>query len=92
MINTIIVPVIIYADILGVKPSNYVSIFTIISSDISNFFNVGNLEFYNGFLPIWYKNVSPMFTNYIIFDIAMLWIFFVIGKLCCVDKSSLEKK
>ena len=43
VINTIIVPVIIYADILGVKPSNYVSIFTIISSDISNFFNVGNL-------------------------------------------------
>jgi hypothetical protein len=33
-----------------------------------------------------------MFTNYIIFDILMLWIFFVIGKCCCVDKSGLEKK
>lgn len=39
-INTIFIPFLIYADIFGFQPSNYISFITIISSGVKNFFKV----------------------------------------------------
>ena len=40
VINSIGVPVLIYADIFGFQPTSYVSLLTIISTDIKNFLRV----------------------------------------------------
>jgi hypothetical protein len=41
------------------------------------------------FQRIWYKNVSPIFTNFITFDIIAVWIFFILGK-CTGDTEGLK--
>lgn len=38
IINSVFIPVLIYADIFGFTPSNYVSFLTLISSDVKSFF------------------------------------------------------
>ena len=38
--NTIVLPLLIYADVFGFRASDYVSFLTIISNDIRLFFNV----------------------------------------------------
>jgi hypothetical protein len=88
VINSIAVPVLIYADIFGFQPTSYVSLLTIISSDISNFLQVQSISFYPGFTNIWYRNVSPIFTNFVIFNTLGLWGAFLFYKCCC---SSTEK-
>lgn len=40
IINTVLLPLLIYADIFGVKPSLYVSFVTLISKDIASLLNV----------------------------------------------------
>lgn len=82
----------IYADIFGFQASTYVSFITVISSDAYNFFNVSRLSFYPNFTGVWYRNVSPLFTNFIIFNTLIVWITFILDKCCFADKSNLEKK
>jgi hypothetical protein len=40
ILNSVFIPVLIYADIFGFKPSNYVSFLTILSTDLKTFFSV----------------------------------------------------
>jgi hypothetical protein len=87
--NSIFVPLLIYADIFGLQPSNYVSFITILSSDIKNFFAIDNLSFYPDFNAVWYKNVSVIYVNFIIVNTAVTWVFFLLDK-CTSSKSSLE--
>lgn len=86
--NTIFVPLLIYANIFGFQPSNYVSFITIISSDVKNFFKVENLSFYPDFTTVWYKNVSVIYTNFLIINTVITWVFFLIDK-CSASKTSL---
>lgn len=78
--NTVLVPVLIYADIFGFTPSSYVSLLTVLSSDIENFFKFSSLSFYPDFTSTWYRNVSAVFTNYLIIDTAITWLFLIIDK------------
>jgi len=88
VINSIFIPILIYADIFGFQPSNYVSFLTIISSGIKSFFSVDNLSFYPDFTTVWYRNVSPIFVNFLIVNTVIVWVFFIIDK-CMSSKSSL---
>lgn len=88
--NTAFVPLLIYADIFGFKATNYVSLITIISNDLSALLKVDTITFYVDFEPIWYRNVSPIYTNYIIIDFLLTWVFFFLSK-CLSNKESLEK-
>ena len=89
IINTAFLPMLIYADIFGVKPSLYVSFLTIISKDLATILNVQNIDFTFDFSTTWYTKVSPVYTNYIIIDLLLTWFFFFMGK-CMSNKDSLE--
>lgn len=89
VINSVLIPILIYSNIFGFQPSNYVSFLTIISSDVKNFFAVSNLSFYPDFTQVWYRNVSVIFVNFIIINTAIVWLFFIIDKYSA-SKSSLE--
>ncbi len=78
ILNSVFIPVLIYADIFGFIPSNYVSFITIISSDVKAFFSVSNLSFIPTFNTSWYNNVSVVFVNFLVMDIALTWVFFII--------------
>lgn len=78
--NTIFLPILLYSDIFGFKASSYFSFVTLISSDISNFLQVDSLQFYLDYSPIWFRNVSPIFTNYLIFDTFIVWLSFIFSK------------
>ena len=78
--NTVFVPVLIYADIFGFTPSNYVSLLTAISADIENFFKFTTLSFYPDFNTTWYRNVSSIFANFLIVDTAVTWLFLFVDK------------
>jgi hypothetical protein len=91
-LNSILIPVLIYANIFGFTPANYVSFLTIFSSGIRNFLKVETLSFYATFTPIWYRNVSPIFSNFILFNIISLWISYIFFKCCCSSKDSLQDK
>ena len=78
--NTVFVPLLIYADIFGFTPSTYVSLLTVISSDIENFFKFSTLSFYPTFNTTWYRNVSSIFANYLLVDTAITWLFLIIDK------------
>lgn len=86
--NTVFLPLLLYADIFGFKAAHYVSFVTVISTDISNFFNVDSLSFYIDFDRVWYKNVSPIYSNFIIIDMLLTWVFFIVYK-CISSKSGL---
>jgi hypothetical protein len=81
IINTVFIPLLIYSNIYGFKATNYVSLLTMMSSDLQNAFKVDQLAFYFDFSKVWYSNVSPVFTNLMVFDILFIWIFFVIGMI-----------
>jgi hypothetical protein len=87
--NTVFLPILIFSDIYGFKTTNYVSLLTLISSDLNNALQVQDLSFYLDFDAIWYKNVSPIFTNYVIFDIVFTWIFYFYN-MCVGDKEGLK--
>jgi hypothetical protein len=87
--NTVFVPILIYSDIYGFKTTSYASLLTIISSDLKNALRVNELSFYLDFDRVWYSNVSPIFTNFMIFDLLFTWIFFLKTK-CFDDKSGLK--
>ena len=77
ILNTVFLPLLIYANIFGVKPARYISIITIISTDLQAVFDITNLNFHEDFNSIWYRNVSPVFTNYVIIDTLFTWFFFI---------------
>jgi len=52
--------------------------------------NVNNLSFYPNFSTVWYRNVSPIFVNFLVVNTATVWIFFVIDK-CLASKTTLEE-
>jgi hypothetical protein len=87
--NSVFIPLLIYANIFGFQPSNYVSFITIISADMKNFFAVSNLSFYPNFNTVWYKNVSVIYVNFMIVNTAIIWVFFLLDK-CTASKGSLE--
>jgi len=87
--NTIFLPILLYADIFGFKTSSYFSFITLISSDVSNFLQVDSLQFYLDYSNIWYRNVSPIFTNYLIFDTIMVWLMLIYSKYAA-NSASLE--
>lgn len=78
--NTIFLPVLLYSDIFGFKASSYFSFLKIISTDITNFLQVDSIQFYLDYNAIWYRNVSPIFTNYLVFDILIVWLMFLVSK------------
>ena len=92
IINSIIVPILIYADIFGFKASSYVSFVTLASKDISNLLSIENISLYPHFSTVWYRNVSPIFTNFLIINTLIVWVTFFLNKCCFVDKSNLESK
>ncbi len=91
VINTILVPIFIYADIFGFQPTKYVSFLTIISKDVSSFLQVETLSFYPTFTTVWYRNVGPIFMNYIIFNTLGVWGSYIFFRCCCSSTDSLEK-
>lgn len=88
--NTIFVPLLIYSDIFGFQPSNYISFVTIISAGVKNFFMVSNITFYPNFTTVWYRNVSVIYVNYLIINTVIVWLFFVKDK-CTAGRESLEE-
>lgn len=92
VLNSICVPILIYGDIFGFTASSYVSFITVISSDVKNILQVDNISFYPNFTSVWYRNVSPIFTNFMIFNTLTLWVFFALDKCCFANKSHLENK
>lgn len=86
------VPILIYGDIFGFTASNYVSFITVISSDFKNFLQVNTISFYPNFTSVWYRNVSPIFTNFLLLDVILVWVFFLLDKCCFANKSNLENK
>ena len=89
--NTVFLPILLYSDIFGFKSANYFSFLQIISTDASNFLQVDSLQFYLDYNGIWYRNVSPIFTNFLIFDTLAVWVLFVITK-CRSDPEDLKEK
>lgn len=79
--NTVFIPILIYSNIYGFKTTDYASLLTIISADLKNALKVNQLTFYLDFERVWYSNVSPIFTNFVIIDIIMTWIFWVYYKV-----------
>ena len=90
VLNSILIPVLIYADIFGFKPSSYVSFITLISTDLGNFFKITELSFYPSFTGVWYRNVSPLFTNYLIFNTIVVWLVYIFFRCCCISKDELQ--
>ena len=89
ILNTIMIPILVYASIFGFEASNYVSLLTIISTDLKNLLSVENIDLYTEYSAIWYRNVSPLFTNVLVIDSIFISILFCVNK-CRADKSSLE--
>jgi hypothetical protein len=89
ILNSLFIPVLIYADIFGFQPSNYVSFLTIISTSLKDFLQVSNLTLYPDFTQVWYRNVSPIFVNFLIVNTITVWVFFIIDKYLS-SKTSLE--
>lgn len=87
--NTVFIPILIYSNIYGFKTTEYASLLTIISADLKNALRVNELTFYLDFERVWYSNVSPIFTNFLIMDTIFTWIFFVYNKIMG-DKEGLK--
>jgi hypothetical protein len=88
--NTILIPLLIYSDIFGFQPSNYVSFVTIISSGVKNFFQVSSISFYPNFSTVWYRNVSVIYINYLIVNTVVVWLFFLKDK-CTTGRAGLQE-
>lgn len=78
--NTVFLPILLYSNIFGFKASSYFSFLQIISTEFTNLLQVESLEFYMDYSPIWYRNVSPIFTNYLVFDLISIWVMFIVTK------------
>lgn len=76
-INSIMLPILIYSDLYGVKPASYVSFIKILIPNI-NFFNMESYQYYNDFTTLWYKNVSPFVTNFLIIEFVIIWLKFIV--------------
>ena len=76
-INSLVLPVLIYSDLYGIKPASYVSLIKIFIPN-TDMFNMDNYEYYADFTSLWYKNVSPFATNFLIIDSLILWIKFCV--------------
>ena len=80
ILNSVFIPVVIYADIFGFKPSNYVSFLTIISSSLKSVLQVDSISFLPNFNSSWYVLVSPVFVNFVIVDTIITWVFLIVDK------------
>lgn len=89
--NTIFIPLLIYSDIFGFQPSNYVSFVTIISSGVKNFFKVSSITFYPDFNTVWYRNVSVIYVNFLMINTLMVWIFYLKDR-CLARRESLQNE
>ena len=92
ILNTVFLPILLYANIFGVKPGRYISFITLIFEDLSDFANVSSLTLNSDFEPIWYRNVSPVFTNYVIIDTLFTWIMFGISKLLAKRRDNIKSE
>lgn len=68
----------IYADAFGFKIASYVSLIKLISPNIG-FFNMDNFTYYSDFTAIWYRNVSPYFVNFLVINVLLVWIKFLLA-------------
>lgn len=84
--NSALLPMLIYADIFGFKTAEYLSFITLISTDVKQFLNVESITFQTDFNAIWYRNVSPIFSNLIIVETGVTWLFLVVFK--CLSSRS----
>ena len=75
-INSIALPLLIYSDLNGVKPASFVSLIKVLFPNVE-IFNMDSFKYYNDYTTLWYKNVSPYFTNFLIVDLLMVWIKFI---------------
>ena len=92
ILNTAILPTLLFADIFGFKPAHYISFITIFSTKLYSYFGVANLNLNIEFNKTWYKDVSSIFTNYVIFDAAFTLIFFIIYKILSNCKVRLKNE
>jgi hypothetical protein len=88
--NVILIPILIYAEIFGFSQKDYVNLITLISSDLSNILAVTNFSVYPTFTSVWYRNVSPIFTNYMIFNTVGVWLVYFFYRCCCINKENLQ--
>ena len=92
ILNTAILPTLLFADIFGFKPAHYISFITIFSTKLYSYFGVANLSLNVDFTYTWYKDVSSIFTNYVIFDIAFTLVFFILYKIMSNCKVRLKNE
>lgn len=76
LINSVILPVLIYSDLYGIKPASYVSFIQVLIPQI-NLFNMESYQYYSDFTNLWYKNVSPFATNFLIIEFVIIWLKFI---------------
>ena len=60
LLNKVFLPKLLYANIFGFKAANYVSLITVISTDLRNFFNVTDLTFYIDFDVIYLPMLNTL--------------------------------
>lgn len=75
-INSILLPILIYSDIYGVKIASYVSFIQVLIPSI-DFFDMDSYQYYSDFTSLWYKNVSPFVTNFLAIDLIVTWLKFI---------------
>lgn len=88
--NSVLIPVLIYADIFGFTPSTYVSFLTMISTEIKNFMAITSLTFYPDFNSTWYRNVGSVYVNFLVMDTLITWFSFIFDK-CKASYSGLQE-
>lgn len=76
LLNTCVLPLLIYADVYGFRISSYVSLIKLINPNISAFFNMDSFTYYDDFSSIWYRNVSPYFVNFLVINLILVWVGF----------------
>lgn len=76
LLNTSILPLLIYADVYTFKIASYVSLVKLINPNINDFFNMDSFTYYSDFSTIWYRNVSPYFINFLILNMLVMWLGF----------------
>ncbi len=83
-INTCVLPLLIYADVVGFKISSYVSLIQLLIPSVSTWFDMSNFSYYSDFSNIWYRNVSPYFVNFIVLNTILMWVNFAVT--CCRNR------
>lgn len=88
LINTCILPLLIYADVYTFRIASYVSLIKLINPNINAFFNMDSFSYYDDFSAIWYRNVSPYFVNFLVLNLVLVWVSF--AWKCCRNSRRIE--